>query len=59
MLVDAAKNLEMKGTIVFALETIRQINPKDLNNLKELGDAYLEIGDTENYRNKRQRNPKN
>lgn len=47
MLVDAAKNLEMKGTIVFALETIRQINPKDLNNLKELGDAYLEIGDTE------------
>jgi thioredoxin-like negative regulator of GroEL len=47
MLVDAAKNLEMKGTIVFGLETIRQINPKDLNNLKELGDAYLEIGDTE------------
>ena len=41
MLVDAAKNLEMKGTIVFGLETIRQINPKDLNNLKELGDAYL------------------
>ena len=47
MLVGAARNLEMKGTVVFGLETIKQINPKDLNNLKELGNAYLETGDTE------------
>lgn len=47
MLIDAAKNLEMKNTVVFGLETIRQINPKDLKNLKILGDAYLEVGDTE------------
>lgn len=47
MLVDAAKGLEMKQTVVFGLETIRQIVPKDLKNLKELGNAYLEIGDTE------------
>ena len=37
----------MKQTDVFGLETIRQIVPKDLKNLKELGNAYLEIGDTE------------
>ena len=30
MLIDAAKNLEMKNTVVFGLETIRQINPKIL-----------------------------
>ena len=47
MLVDAAKGLEMKQTVVFGLETIRKIVPKDLKNLKELGNAYLEIGDTE------------
>ncbi|OUU24085.1 MAG: hypothetical protein CBC04_09015 [Verrucomicrobia bacterium TMED44] len=47
MLVDAAQSLGMKQTAVFGLETIRQINPKDLKNLKSLGDAYLEIGDTE------------
>ena len=37
----------MKQTAVFGLETIRQINPKDIKNLKELGNAYLEVGDTE------------
>ena len=47
MLADAARNLGMKQTAVFGLETIRQINPKDLKNLKQLGDAYLEVGDTE------------
>ena len=47
MLVDAAKELDLKGTVVFGLETIRQISPKDLKNLKELGNAYLEIGETE------------
>ena len=45
MLIDAAKNLGMNNTVVFGLETIRQINPKDLKNLKQLGDAYLEVGD--------------
>ena len=47
MLVDAARNLGMHNTAVFGLETIRQINPKDLKNLKQLGDAYLDVGDTE------------
>jgi tetratricopeptide (TPR) repeat protein len=47
MLVDAAKELNLKETVVFGLETIRQISPKDLKNLKELGNAYLEIGETE------------
>ena len=47
MLVDAAKELGLKETVVFGLETIRQISPKDLKNLKELGNAYLEIGETE------------
>ena len=47
MLVDAAKELDLKETVVFGLETIRQISPKDLKNLKELGNAYLEIGETE------------
>ena len=47
MLVDAAKELDLKETVVFGLETIKQISPKDLKNLKELGNAYLEIGETE------------
>ena len=47
MLVEAARNLDMKQTVVFGLETIRQINPKDIKNLKDLGNAYLEVGDTE------------
>ena len=47
MLVDAAKELNLKETVVFGLETIKQISPKDLKNLKELGNAYLEIGETE------------
>lgn len=47
ILVEAAIALEMKQTAVFGLETIRQINPKDIKNLKELGNAYLEVGDTE------------
>ena len=47
MLVEAPRNLDMKQTVVFGLETIRQINPKDIKNLKDLGNAYLEVGDTE------------
>ncbi|OUU44132.1 MAG: hypothetical protein CBC16_02120 [Verrucomicrobia bacterium TMED56] len=47
MLVEAARNLDMKQTVVFGLETIRQINPKNIKNLKDLGNAYLEVGDTE------------
>ena len=47
MLLEAARNLDMKQTVVFGLETIRQINPKNIKNLKDLGNAYLEVGDTE------------
>ncbi len=47
MLADAAANLGMMNTAVFAYETIRRIQPKDLRNLKDLGDAYLDAGDTE------------
>ena len=47
MLADAAKLLEMKETVVFAYETIRKIHPTNIKNLKELGNAYLESGNTE------------
>ena len=46
MLADAASALGMMGTTVFAFETIRKIHPKDVKNLKDLGNAYLEAGDT-------------
>lgn len=47
MLADASKLLEMKETVVFAYETIRKIHPTNIKNLKELGNAYLESGNTE------------
>ena len=47
MLADAATHLEMKETVVFAYETIRKIHPTNIKNLKELGNAYLEFGNTE------------
>lgn len=47
MIADAATHLEMKGTVVFAYETIRKIHPSNIKNLKELGNAYLDIGNTE------------
>ena len=47
MLADAASALGMVKTAVFALETIKKIQPKDMKNLKELGNAYIEAGDTE------------
>ena len=47
MLADAASAIGMSKTAVFALETIKQIQPKDVKNLKELGNAYIEAGDTE------------
>jgi hypothetical protein len=47
MIADAASHLGMKETVVFAYETIRKINPTNIKNLKELGNAYLEFGNTE------------
>ena len=47
MIADAATHLGMKETVVFAYETIRKINPANIKNLKELGNAYLEFGNTE------------
>ncbi len=47
MIADAASHLGMKQTVVFAYETIKKIHPTNIKNLKELGDAYLEIGNTE------------
>jgi tetratricopeptide (TPR) repeat protein len=47
MLADAATHLEMKETVVFAYETIRKIHPTNIKNLKQLGNAYLEFGNTE------------
>ena len=47
LIADAARSLEMPHTVVFAYECIRRINPKDLNNLKKLGNAYLDAGDSE------------
>ena len=47
MLADACSSLEMKGTVVFAYETIRSIEPKSLPNLKKLANAYLEAGESD------------
>ena len=47
MLADACTKLEMSGTIVFAYETIRSIQPKDLATLKKLANAYLESGQSD------------
>jgi tetratricopeptide (TPR) repeat protein len=47
MLADAATHLEMKETVVFAYEKIRKIHPTNIKNLKQLGNAYLEFGNTE------------
>ena len=35
MLINAARDLAFRHTVVFGLETIRQINPKDLKNCKQ------------------------
>ena len=48
LLADAASNLQMHGTTVFAYETIYKLEPENLDNLKSLGQAYLDAGDTEN-----------
>ena len=42
MLATAARFLELKGTVVFAYETILKFQPKDLAILKKLAHAYLE-----------------
>ena len=47
MLAHAAHLAELHGTVVFAYETIKKLQPKDLGNLKSLGDAYIENGETE------------
>ena len=47
MLADACSSLEMKGTVVFAYETIRSIEPKSLHNLKKLANAYLDAGESD------------
>lgn len=48
MLAEAATSLGMNATSVFAYETIYKIEPENLRNLKSLGRAYLDMGDTEN-----------
>lgn len=47
MLAEGASLLGMVNTVVFAYDSIRKIQPKDLKNLKELGNAYLEAGDSD------------
>ncbi|SVC75954.1 uncharacterized protein METZ01_LOCUS328808 [marine metagenome] len=47
MLADAASSLGMLQTVVFAYETIQKLHPKDIKNLKDLGNAYIEAGNTE------------
>ena len=44
MLANAASSLGLVHTVVFAYETIRKIQPKDLANLKKLANAFLEAG---------------
>jgi tetratricopeptide (TPR) repeat protein len=44
MLANAASSLGLVHTVVFAYETIRKIQPKDLANLKNLANAFLEAG---------------
>ena len=47
MLADGSTALGMLNTVVFAYDTIRKIQPKDIKNLKQLGNAYLEAGNSE------------
>ena len=47
MLADAGASLKMVGTVVFAFETIRLIEPKNLQNLKKLANAYLDAGESD------------
>ena len=47
MLAEAAANIGMLETAVFAYETIQRIQPKDIKNLKDLGNAYIQTGNTE------------
>jgi Flp pilus assembly protein TadD len=47
MLAEAASSLGMLQTVVFAYETIQKLQPKDIKNLKDLGNAYIEAGNTE------------
>ena len=42
MLANAFSELEMTESTVFSYETIRSIQPKDLDNLKKLANAYLD-----------------
>lgn len=48
LLADAAANLEMHKTVIFAYETVYKLEPENISNLKKLGLAYLGIADTEN-----------
>ena len=47
MVADAARALGILTTTAFALETIKKIQPKDLNNIKDLANVYIELGETE------------
>jgi tetratricopeptide (TPR) repeat protein len=47
MLAGAAKTLGLLKTTAFAYETIKKIQPKDLANLKNLANIYIETGQTE------------
>ena len=47
MLGDAARALGILKTTAFAFETIHKIQPKDLNNIKNLANVYIELGQTE------------
>jgi tetratricopeptide (TPR) repeat protein len=47
MLANAFEDLEMYTSLVFAYETIRKIQPKDIPNLKKLANAYLLSGQSD------------
>ena len=47
MLANAFSELEMTESMVFAYETIRSIQPRDLHNLKSLANAYLDAGQSD------------
>ena len=47
-LANAFEELEMHTSLVFAYETIRKIQPKDISNLKKLANAYLLSGQSDN-----------
>lgn len=47
MLAEGAASLGMVHTVVFAYDSILKIQPKDIKNLKDLANAYLEAGNTE------------